>query len=216
MKTCIFLNGSIYDYEDIKQKIESENYDNIICADGGANHVYKMGLTPGYIIGDLDSVDPQIVEYYKEKGVEFKKFPEKKDETDSELCIILAEMLGSKEVDLYAALGGRIDHTLANVKLLDYMRRKGITPRIITEDEILYLVHNGSLNVKGNKGDTLSVIPIRGDAAGITLYNLEYPLNNFTMDYAQPIGISNVMLGDECTVEVKNGSAIVVRNLKEV
>ena len=193
-----------------------ENYDNIICADGGANHVYKMGMTPGYIIGDLDSVDPKIVEYYKEKGVEFKKFPEKKNETDSELCIILADMLGSKEVDLYAALGGRIDHTLANVKLLDYMRRKGITPRIITEDEILYLVHNGSLNVKGNKGDTLSVIPIRGDAAGISLYNLEYPLDNFTMDYAQPRGISNVMLGDECTVEIKNGSAIVVRNLKEV
>ena len=164
----------------------------------------------------MDSVNPKIVEYYKEKGVEFKKFPEKKNETDSELCIILADMLGSKEVDLYAALGGRIDHTLANVKLLDYMRRKGITPRIITEDEILYLVHNGSLNIKGNKGDTLSVIPIRGDAAGISLYNLEYPLDNFTMDYAQPRGISNVMLGDECTVEVKNGSAIVVRNLKEV
>ena len=60
MKTCIFLNGSIYDYEDIKSKIESENYDNIICADGGANHVYKMGMTPGYIIGDLDSVNPKI------------------------------------------------------------------------------------------------------------------------------------------------------------
>ncbi len=80
---------------------------------------------------------------------------------------------------------------------------------------LLYFI-NGSLNVKGNKGDTLSVIPIRGDAAGISLYNLEYPLDNFTMDYAQPRGISNVMLGEECTVEIKNGSAIVVRNLKEV
>ncbi len=132
------------------------------------------------------------------------------------------------------------------------MRRKAITPRIITDDEILYLVHNGGLNVKGNRwytlsvipirgdaagislynleypldnftldyaqprGISLSVIPIRGDAAGISLYNLEYPLDNFTMDYAQPRGISNVMLGDECTVERKNGSAIVVRNLKEV
>ncbi len=64
-------------------------------ADGCANHVYKMWMTPGYIIGDLDSFNPKIVEYYKENGVEFKKFPEKKNETDSELCIILADMLGS-------------------------------------------------------------------------------------------------------------------------
>lgn len=216
MKICIFLNGSVYDYNDIKNKIESEEYDTIICADGGANHTFKMGITPKYIIGDLDSVEDEIVDYYREKGVEFKKFPEKKNETDSELCIILADMLGADKVDLYAALGGRIDHTLANVKLLEYMRKKDIESRIITEDEILYLVHNEKVTIKGNKGDTISVIPIKGDAKGITLYNLEYPLHNFTMDYSQPRGVSNVMLGDECGIEITDGSAIVVRNLKEV
>ncbi len=216
MKICIFLNGNVKDYNEIKQKIESENYDKIICADGGANHTFKMNLIPNYIIGDLDSVKENIVDFYKEKDVEFKKFPEKKNETDSELCIILADMLGATKVDLYAALGGRIDHTLANVKLLEYMRRKNIESRIITEDEILYLVHNERINIKGNKGDTISVIPIMGDAKGITLYNLEYPLDNFTMDYAKPRGVSNVMLGEECGIEIKDGSAIVVRNLKEV
>ena len=90
MKVCIILNGEIKDYKYIKNIIYKNNYDYIICSDGGANHTYKMDIVPDYIIGDLDSVEDNILKYYKSKNVQFEKFPTKKDETDTELSILLA------------------------------------------------------------------------------------------------------------------------------
>ena len=121
MKICIVLNGEIKDFNKTKEIIENENYDSIICADGGANHLYKMGINPDYIIGDLDSANLDIINYYKEKKVAFEKFPSKKDETDSEICIFLAEKLKATSIDFIGALGGRIDHTIANINLLYYV-----------------------------------------------------------------------------------------------
>ena len=215
MKTCIFFNGVLDDYDKISKILKEENYSYIICADGGANHTYKMGIIPDYIIGDLDSVEKEVVEYYREKGVEFKEFPTKKDETDSELCVHLAKILGSDSVDMYSALGGRIDHTLANVKLLYYIKKEGMTPRIINENEIMYVMENERFILKGKKGETISVVPIKGDANGMTLEKLEYPLKDFSMEYSRPMGISNVMLEDEAVIEIKDGAAIIIRNISD-
>ncbi|WP_276632030.1 MULTISPECIES: thiamine diphosphokinase, partial [Terrisporobacter] len=113
MKVCIILNGEIKNYDKTKEIILREKYDFIIGADGGCNHLYKMNIIPNFIIGDLDSINNDLVEYYKNKNVFFKKYPSHKDETDSEICIYLAKELKAEEIDFYGSLGGRIDHTLA-------------------------------------------------------------------------------------------------------
>ena len=69
MKSCIILNGKINDYKFIKSIIKNENYDYIICADGGANHAYEMEIIPDFIIGDLDSAKENIVDYYRNHNV---------------------------------------------------------------------------------------------------------------------------------------------------
>ena len=76
-----------------------------------------------YIIGDLDSIDKELVYYYKNRNVLFKTYPSHKDETDSEICVYLAKELKAKKIDFYGALGGRIDHTLANIGLMHYVRK---------------------------------------------------------------------------------------------
>ncbi len=96
MKICILLNGEIKDYDYINNIVTTGSYDYIICSDGGANHAYNMNIVPNYIIGDLDSVNENIIKYYNSKGVKFKKFPTKKDETDTELCIELSDKLKAK------------------------------------------------------------------------------------------------------------------------
>jgi len=212
MKVCILLNGEIKDYSIISKYIKNEKYDYIICADGGANHLYNMGIIPNYIIGDLDSIDKDVINYYKKQNVLFEKFPSKKNETDSELCIFLANKLNAYKVDLFATLGGRIDHTLANINLLYYIREQKIVPRIISEKEDIYIAINESIQIKGKKEDIISIIPIKGDAKGITLENLEYNLNNYNMKYSSPLGISNIMLSDECSITVKEGSVLIIRN----
>ena len=213
MKVCIALNGEIKDYNKIKSIIENEKYDFIICADGGANHLYNMDIIPDYIIGDLDSARSEIINYYKENNVSFKKFPTKKDETDSEICIFLAQKLNAKEIDFIGALGGRIDHTIANINLLYYVKEKNIKPRILSEDEEINILINGQMVISGNKGDLVSIIPINGDANGVTLENLEYPLINHNMKYSVPLGISNIMLDKSCKVSVNQGTLLIIRNI---
>ena len=212
MKVCILLNGEIKDYSIVSNFINNENYDCIICADGGADHVYKMNITPNYIIGDLDSIDNNIIDYYKKQNVLFEEFPSKKNETDSELCILLAKKLGAQNIDLFATLGGRIDHTLANINLLYYIKEEKMIPRIISEKEEIYIATNESIQIKGMKDDLISIIPIKGDAKGVTLENLEYPLNDYNMKYSTPLGISNIMLGDVCSINIREGSVLIIRN----
>lgn len=213
MKICIVLNGEVENYTKIRDFITKEDYDYIICADGGANHTYNMEITPDYIIGDLDSVDEKLVSYYKNTGVKFEKFPAKKDETDTELCIYLARDLKATRIDFIAALGGRIDHAITNINLLYYLKEMDIIPRIISEKEEMYIAVNEEITISGNVGDIVSVIAINGDADGVTLKNLEYPLDNYYMKYGVPIGMSNVMLSNECKVKVKKGNLIIIKNI---
>ena len=212
MKVCILLNGKINDYSIIKQFINNQNYDYIICADGGANHAYKMNITPNYIIGDSDSINKEVIDFYKKQNILFEEFPSKKNETDSELCILLSKSLNASKIDLFGTLGGRIDHTLANINLLYYIREQEIIPRIISEQEEIYIATNECVKIKGKVNDIISIIPIKGDAKGVTLENLEYPLNNYDMNYSTPLGISNIMLSEECKIAVKKGSLLIIRN----
>ena len=213
MKVCIILNGEIKDYKYIKNIIYKNNYDYIICSDGGANHTYKMDIVPDYIIGDLDSIEDNIIKYYKSKNVKFDKFPTKKDETDTELSIWLANKLNAKEIDLIGALGGRIDHTIANINLLYYIRKRGITPKIISEKEEIYIAMDEEITIYGEIGDTISILPIKNDAKGVTLKNLEYPLEDYDMEFSRPLGISNVMTDVNCSIKVKEGSLIIIKNI---
>ena len=212
MKICIILNGEIKDYIITKNILSKEKYDYIICADGGVNHTYKMDIVPDYILGDLDSANENIVKFYQNKNVKFKQFPSKKNETDTQLCIYLAEKLDANQIDFLGALGGRLDHMLANIKLLQYLREKAINSRILSEKEDIYIAMDEEIEIDGNIGDTISVVQIKGDAKGVTLIDLEYPLNDYYMKYSSPIGISNVMLKNKCRVKVDKGVLLVIRN----
>lgn len=213
MKICIVLNGEIKDYDYINRIVRTGSYDYIICSDGGANHAYNMDILPDYIIGDLDSIDKNIIEYYKSNNVKFEKFPTKKDETDTELCIELSDKLKAKEIHLIGALGGRIDHTIANINLLYYIRKRGIIPKIISEKEEIYIAMNEELIIDGEIGDTISILPIKNDAKDVTLKNLEYPLKNYDIKFSRPLGISNVMTNVNCNIKVNEGSLIIIKNI---
>lgn len=213
MKVCIVLNGTVNNYKTTKDIIERENYDYIIGADGGCNHLNNMGILPNYVIGDLDSIDEKLIKYYEDNNIIFKKFPTHKDQTDSEICVYLAKDLNATQIDFIGALGGRIDHALANVGFMYYIHEMGIEPRILTSEEEIFIIHNDKKIIKGKKGDTISIIALREDVLGVTLEKLEYPLDRAKVSYLSPLGISNVMLEDECIITVEEGYLLVIRNL---
>ena len=212
---CLVLNGQLDDYDYIREVMNYNTYELIIAVDGGANHLYRLGIMPNYILGDLDSIEDDIREYYEASDVVFKKFPTKKDETDAELAVWLVEEVGLLGIDIYAALGGRIDQELANIQLLYYILGRGMYPRIISEHEEIYILKNDEMTLKGNIGDIVSILPIRGDARGITLVNMEYSVEELDLKYSVTRGISNVMVAQDAYINVRDGCLLVIKNIKK-
>ena len=211
---CLVLNGQLEDYDYIREVMDYNTYEFIIAVDGGSNHLYRLGIMPNYILGDLDSIDDDIRSYYEASDVVFKKFPTKKDETDAELAVWMVEEEGLLGIDIYAALGGRIDHELANIQLLYYILDRGMYPRIISEREEIYILRNEEMNLKGSIGDIVSIIPVKGDARGITLANMEYSVEELDLKYSVTRGISNVMLAEDAYINVRDGCILVIKNIK--
>lgn len=186
--------------------------DIIICCDGGSKYLFEEGIIPHYIIGDLDSSIPQIIDFFKTKNVIFKQFNTKKDETDMELCLDFALGLNPLEIIMLGATGTRLDHTLGNINLLIKAENKKIKASIIDKNNTIYIT-NSSITITGEKGDIVSLLPITNTVSGITTTNLEYALNNGSLNIGKPMGVSNVMEDNTATITVKDGYLLVIKSI---
>lgn len=198
MRAVIIGNGSIGNYDYIKSKIKSDDF--IICADGGYNHALKMGIDIDVLLGDFDSASN--FESVKDRI----EYPKRKDFTDGELAVMYATEQGYEDIVLIAMTGDRFDHTVTDVLLLNKCKN-GV---VIDDNNEIYLLKD-TLCLTGKKGQTVSIIPINGDAEGIVTEGLEYPLRNETLYFASSRGVSNVMLFDKCTISLKRGMALVIK-----
>jgi thiamine pyrophosphokinase len=208
MKALIIAFGSLRDSQYLIN--EAASSDVIICADGGLEHAARCGITPDYMIGDFDSVSDKTFEEFKAAGVMFMKYPPEKDYTDTEICIEKAIKLGADEICIAAGIGSRIDHSLGNIGLLHILISQGIKAYIVSDDCIIYMCRNDNLRLKGAIGDIVSILPYGGNAEGITLKGLKYPLDNAVIPLGKPTGISNVMVDKECMININNGEIIII------
>lgn len=208
MKALIIAYGSLRDCRWLIK--EAASSDVILCADGGLEHAARCGITPDYMIGDFDSVSDKTLEEFKTAGVRYIMYPPEKDYTDTEICMDKAIKLGADEICIAAGIGSRADHSLGNIGLLHILMEKGIKSYLISDDCTIYMCRNDSFSLKGEIGDTVSIIPYGGNIEGITLKGLKYPLDNAPISLGKPTGISNVMVDSECTISVKKGEIIIV------
>ncbi|AHM56759.1 thiamine diphosphokinase [Peptoclostridium acidaminophilum DSM 3953] len=209
MKAGILVNGTLEDGEFYKVQLSGCDY--VISADGASNFAYTAGIVPDVIMGDMDSISSEARAFFESKGVAFEGFPSRKDFTDTELCMEHAKSKGAREIVLYGAIGSRIDHSLANIGLMYLIFKSGIKPGLVNETNEVFLI-DSELELSGEKGDLVSVLPIMGDAKGVTLEGLEYPLCNYDIDFGRSIGVSNVMTGKTCRVSLKEGYLLVIKS----
>ena len=205
-QAVIFANGNINNYDDMCKYIEQKY---IICADGGVIHTKKMNLIPDIIIGDLDSAPKDIIDYYKQQKVIMNLFPSKKDLTDTELCIDYAIKQKFKSLTILGGLGGRIDHTIGNINLLDKCLEGNIDTKIIGDKEYIVLI-NDKIILKETIGSNVSLLPFSDYVFGVCSKGLEYALNDTTLIKSNVNGISNVITSSEATVELKMGKLLIV------
>lgn len=207
MRAVIFANGEMEDRDSVLAVLKPD--DRLIAADGGMRHLRDLGLNPGWIIGDLDSLDPIDLEPLVAAGVEVVRYPRRKDQTDLELAMHQAVKLGADEIVVFGAFGARWDHTLANLLLCLHPDLVNVDCTFIDGVQRVFAVR-GVTGIEGTPGDIVSLIPVGGDAEGVTTSGLEYPLLDGRLSLGSTLGVSNVIVQSPAKVEVRNGQVLVV------
>lgn len=209
MKAVLFAGAAITDYSFCEKYLQ--NADWIICCDGGMHHAKALGITPDYIVGDFDSVRPEVLEEYRNMGISIRQFPTHKNETDMQLGMLLALELGATELVLIGGIGDRFDHTLANAHLLLYLLKKGIRGILVNEKNCVELIDKEVI-LYGKAGDLVSTIPLSMQVEGVTLEGLEYPLVDYDLALDDKlVAVSNVMTGTEAKVKIRKGYLFVMQ-----
>lgn len=211
-RVVILANGVLGDPDAARSLLngaEGLPPDLIIAVDGGSLHARRLGIIPHLVVGDLDSLPPEEHARLSALGVRFMVHPAHKDQTDLELALEVAAQEQPDDVIVLAALGNRWDQTLANCLLLTLPAVRHLPVRLVDGAQEIRLVH-GEATLQGQLGDTLSLIPVLGDAQGVTLEGLFYPLHEGTLRVGSTLGISNVFIAPQARVRVRDGLLLAV------
>ena len=208
-RAVIFANGRLQNAAQARDAVRSG--DLLIAADGGAQHCLALGLTPAIVIGDFDSLSGPELEELITRGAQLIQHPAHKDFTDLELALQHAKGLGIEEVLILGALGSRWDQTVANLLLPVSADLASIHISILDGPQQVFILHPGrQFQFHGKKGDTLSLIPLCGDAQGVVTSGLEYPLRDETLFFGATRGVSNVLTADTARVSLSSGTLLCV------
>ena len=183
--------------------------DLVIAADSGAENAVVAGLIVDVLVGDLDSITKQTLDAVVDGGTSIEAHHPDKNATDLELALTTALTLGADEIVVVGGGGHRLDHLLGNVAVITSRTLRQVPVRWELERETAYVVHSRR-TIPVAAGATFSVIPIGGDAHGVTLTGSKWDLDNATLDAGASLGISNVAVCSEIGIGVRRGTLIVV------
>lgn len=199
----IFAGGDFSLPADFKEI--TDNADFTVCADSGYDNAVRAAVVPDVIIGDMDSVGRSLP-----GNTEIIKLKCEKDDTDTEASIDYLIEKGCSEIVLLCALGGRLDHELANIMLTVYAAKRGAKLIVKSENTEILLIENHA-EITGQKGDLLTLLPLLGDAEGVTLSGLKYPLEGATLHAGKTVGVSNEFVGGKAEVRLEKGLILTIK-----
>lgn len=194
--------------------LEHENFDRIIGVDNGLRFLFDNGIRPTHAVGDFDTADSGLVEYYREqKEIEMRTFNPIKDSTDTQIAIELALELHSTEIVILGGTGSRIDHVLGNIQSMMLAKKAGVPCVILDENNRIRLIDGETVISKEEQyGDYVSLIPLTTEVTGVDLIGFKYPLHNytFTSTGSAGFGVSNEILDREGKIRIKAGIFVMI------
>ena len=199
MKTCYIVGAG-----DFTLPFTPSEDDLVIAADGGYAALSSHGIRCDLLIGDFDSLSSIP------SGIELLRFPVEKDDTDTALAYREGVRRGYTDFTVLGGVGGRDDHTFANLSLLLAARTAGHRMTLIGERMRAFVIKDERISISGRDGQTVSVFALGGDAVGVTLRGLYYPAENITLTPEVPLGVSNHLVGECAEVSVESGAVLVM------
>ncbi len=210
MDCIIIASGALKRHDYFTRLIHKA--DLVVCADGGARHLRRMNMIPHVAIGDFDSIDTKSRLFLETHHVPIITHPRDKDATDTELAVQWAMEKGATGLTLMGVTGTRLDHTLANILLLKSIGETGIKCRIVDDNNEIYIVTE-RIELHGNPGDLVSLIPLTETVKGVTITGVDFPLDNAEIPMGSSLGISNRFSGTQAQISIKNGMAVVTKSV---
>jgi thiamine pyrophosphokinase len=206
MRAAILANGRFVRGDQLRLRLRKT--DLVICADGGLRAARRLGVRPDVAIGDFDSASRAMVGWARSAGALIITHPVEKDKTDAELALNYALKQGAREIEFFGALGGRLDHLLANIGLLHAAEPRARLRIVDGKTEAFLARPRTELGAK--RGDLVSLLSLSRMSSGITTKGLKYPLRNATLREGSSLGISNEVVSLPASVTVGTGRLLVV------
>lgn len=211
---CLIVTGGNVDLNLLNNYYNSNKDSLVIAVDKGLESLYKLNIIPDHIVGDLDSVNATILKHYQNNPqITIHKYIPEKDYTDTDIALKLAIKLAASNITIIGATGTRIDHMLANIHVLTYALDSKIPCHILDSNNKIYLINDSAkLNKDEAHGKYISLIPLTTSVEGLTLKGFKYPLNNYCLTIGKSLGISNEIIQDNATINLKSGTLIVIES----
>ncbi len=203
MIDCVIFAGADMDTSFIDAHELENRY--IICADRGVVYAKQLGIKPDLIVGDFDSLG-----YVPEEDCDVLAFKPEKDDTDLMIAVKQALSKGKKNLRIYAALGGRLDHTFASIQTLSFALDNGARAELVSQSEFVTLLDAGEYSFENKAGRSLSLFSYSETVSGLTIKGVKYTLENAQINSSFPIGISNEIISDKATVSFEKGRLLVI------
>ena len=178
--------------------------DFVIAADAGIRYLEQSGVTANLVIGDFDSLDgtpthPNTTTLSAEK-----------DDTDLLAAVREGIKAGYSSFHIYCGMGGRIDHTIANIQILAYLSQNNMQGFLFGKDNVITAITNRKLSFDPIPSGYVSVFSYTEKSEGVYLHGLKYKLENATLTNTFPLGVSNEFIGKESSISVSVGTLLIV------
>ena len=179
-----------------------ESRDLVIAVDGG--YAQLGSIHPDLVVGDFDSLG------YVPENETVVRHPVEKDDTDTMLAARIGLERGYRAFVLLGGIGGRLDHTLANIQTLAFLRENGARAALLGEGETITFLQNESLRFRAGLSGIVSVFSFGREAVGVYERGLAYALDDATLTDTNPLGVSNAFTGAPAEVSVREGRLVVL------
>ena len=212
MTAYIFTGGEIAVGSMDELGLHMSETDLIIAADSGYNNASRLGVRPGLLLGDLDSIDRKKLAPDELEHIEKIIVPAIKDDTDTQLAVDTALERGADEIIIIGGLGGRLDHTLSTVFLLEYIKDKGARGVITDGRNRVRIMESGEeLTIKrGYK--YLSLVGLTDTCEGVSISGVFYPLKDAVLERKYAFAVSNEITADAAEISLSKGILLVIES----
>lgn len=217
-KKGIIISGGTIDEEFALQVLSEIQPEYVIGVDRGLEFLYNHKVMPTHIVGDFDSVDAEVVEFYQTKTkVPIRRFRPEKDASDTEIALHLAMELGVEKLWILGGTGTRLDHVMANIQILRIAHDHGVKAYLMDVCNRISLVEKEVCISRNNSfGEYFSVFPFGGIVEDVSIEGAKYPLSHYRLCPDSSMCVSNEIKDEEVKITFPDGMIILMETRDKI